>query len=275
MEKIKVTIYGRNYNLVTDAPPADIRRLAGKLEEKIIEFSALQTRSDEEMLTLVALNILNEADKDMLGVKRVIGELHKKVSALEAQVADVKRESEDALSESLTSATLEMSSMAHFQEEQNEQLRQKIEAYEAEIERLTKSREEELSKLNEGFDSASQEMASMAHFQEEQNEQMQQKLLSYEKEIERLSKDREAEIKTLREGFESAVKEMTHIAQNKESENTTLRNTLNTYETTFDNYVKLKEEEIVRLRDELESVMTECRILRERLSAATGGQLSL
>ncbi|MDR2532841.1 MAG: hypothetical protein LBC82_08395 [Oscillospiraceae bacterium] len=275
MEKIKVTICGREFNLVTDDAPEDIRIIAEKLEEKIVEFSKTKIRSDEEMLTLIALNVLNEAEKDMFAVKNVIGEMHKRISALEEENSDLKSAEQLTISENLKSATRELEQIAQVRDEENEQLRKRIVEYERNAEHLAKEREIEIMRLKDGFESAQSEMANIAGQTDEINEQLRGKILDYEQQIEALMKDREVEIKRLHDGFDSASKEMAHIAGVRENENNTLRNTLSTYEATFDNYVKLKEEEIVKLRGMLENVQLEYATLKSKLSDGnSGGQLT-
>jgi cell division protein ZapA (FtsZ GTPase activity inhibitor) len=275
MERIKITICGRDFSLITDDSPEEIRRVAEKLEEKIAEFSALRTRSAEEMLTLVALNVMNEAEKDMFAVKNVIGELHRKVSALEQEVADTKESDRKALDENVTSAAHELEQIAQVKDERNEFLMQKIAEQEQQIERIMNIRENEIKRLNEAFDSAYLEMGNIAQIRDDENAQLRIKISDYESNMENLMKEREVEIKRLHEGFESATKEMAYIAQVKETENNTLRSTLSTYEATFDNYVKLKEEEIVRLRVQLEEAVTEREIFKAKLSLKSGGQLMM
>jgi len=275
MEKIKVTICGRDFNLVTDDSPEIIEKVAEAIEEKISEFSALKIRSGEEMLTLVALNLMCEAEKDMFAVKNVIGEMHKKIAALEEEKEHIKEDDRHLFEENMESATHELEQIAQFRDEENEQLHRKLAEYEDNMEKLMKDREIELKNLKSSFESAHKEMESIAENRDRENDVLRHKLMDYEKQLENLMKNREIELKRLNDGFDSAVKEMAYIADVKENENITLRNTLNTYETTFDNYVKLKEEEIVILREKLSELELECAMLKTKLNGDEGGQLSL
>jgi cell division protein ZapA (FtsZ GTPase activity inhibitor) len=274
MEKIKVTICGRDFNLVTDDAPDIIIKAAEKVEEKVTEFGARRHRSQEEMLMLVALNLTSEAETDMLGVKNVIGEMHKKISALEDELGDLKAADQLKFDENMESAERELEQIAKFRDEENEKLQLKLADYESNMEKLMKDREIELKELRAGFESAQKEMENIANNKHEENDILRNKIADYEKQIEELMKDRETEIKRLHDGFDDAAKEMGYIADVKENENKTLRNTLNTYEATFDNYVKLKEEEIIRLRKELSDVQLENEALKAKI-AKGDEQLSL
>jgi cell division protein ZapA (FtsZ GTPase activity inhibitor) len=274
MEKIKVTICGRDFNLVTDDAPDIIIKAAEKVEEKVAEFGALKHRTQEEMLMLVALNLTSEAEIDMLGVKNVIGEMHKKISLLEDELNDLRAADQLKFDENMESAGRELVQIAAFRDEENEKLQRQIADYEQNMEKLMKDRETELKELRASFESAHKEMENIANNKHDENEMLLSKIADYEKQIEAMMKDREVEIKRLHDGFDDAAKEMAHIADVKENENKTLRNTLNTYEATFDNYVKLKEEEIIKLRKELNEVQLEYEAFKAKL-AKGDEQLSL
>jgi hypothetical protein len=202
MEKIKVSICGREYGFVTDDAPELISMVAGKLEEKINEFSEHRFRSNEEMLTLVALNVMNEAEKDMLAVKNVIGELHKKVTALEEENVALKEHGERTLNESVKSATAEFVQMAQVKEEENELLRNMINEHERSIQRQNEEREIELKRLSDGFDSATKEMAHIAQNKEEENNTLRNALSTYETTFDNYVKLKEEEIVRLRKQLE-------------------------------------------------------------------------
>ncbi|MCL2018271.1 MAG: hypothetical protein FWG70_00805 [Oscillospiraceae bacterium] len=274
MEKIKVTICGRDFNLVTDDAPELIFGIAEKLEAKIAELGQHKVRSDEELITLVALNVLCEAEKDMLAVKNVIGEMHKKITTLENENESLKGSVQLTLTENLQSATRELEQIARVRDEDNEQLRKKLSALELNTEQLVREREYQIKRLTDSFDSAYKEMENIANNKDSENNSLRNKIFEYEQHIDSLVKSREQEIKNLHDGFESAVKEVNLI---KENENNNLKNTLSTYETTFDNYVKLKEEEIVKLRKNLEEIQLEYAAFKSKHTEGNngGGQLNL
>jgi len=198
MEKIKVKICEREFNLLTDDAPEIIIKSAGKVEEKIIELSALRNRSEVEMLMLVALNLTSEAEKDMFAVKHVIGEMHKKVSMLEEENLTLKETGKLTLNANIDSITRELEQIAQVRDEENEQLRKKLAEQENQIEIHMKEREVEIKRLHDGFDSAAKEMAYIAEVKDGENKTLRNTLNTYETTFDNYVKLKEEEIIKLR-----------------------------------------------------------------------------
>lgn len=188
MEKIKISICGRSYNLLADDSPDRIIEVAGRLERQIKEYTTqLKNKSEEEVLTLVALNVLDEAEKSAAGLRL-------RLEKLETALDEEKKNNNMMMSENISSAESEMEQLARVKDEENTQLRQKLVDYESELERFMADREREIRELKESFNSARSEMEHIATIKDGENTKLRNTLNSYEATFDLYVKVKEEEI---------------------------------------------------------------------------------
>lgn len=138
MEKVKAKILGKEYYLKVDDTQR-LDRLILKLEQQVRELKdALKSKSENEILTLVALNNLDDADKNVSATstdKTAPDTENAEEMRLKLEQAQKKI---DELSDEITSAQSEMLQLAKVKEEENDRLRNEIIDYEQSFEQLGK-----------------------------------------------------------------------------------------------------------------------------------------
>lgn len=214
MEKVKVNINGREYNLKVDVEPKRIINIAKSLEAQIKETSrALINRSEQEVLTLIALNILDESEKQILQKEKEISELNNDLQIAREQAIINEQKSNAAFKENLYSAESEMEQLANVKDEENELLRQKLIDYEKDFERFVSEREDEILALKETFNSGISEMNHIAMIKDSENAKLRNTLNSYESSFDLYVKLKEEEIIKLKEEAEVLNAEIDDLRQ--------------------------------------------------------------
>jgi cell division protein ZapA (FtsZ GTPase activity inhibitor) len=224
MDKVQITIRGRSYTLRTDESPERIEQIAASLDERIAEFTnAMRGRPEGEVLTLVAFDLMEQADDNSNEVKRM---------------KDVLEESEtknkQLLIENMNSAESELFQIASVKEQENVELRAKIQGYEEAFE----------AQISQTYTSAEKELDQIVRNKQRENDELRMNLVEFERELD----SRATEI------FNSAINEAKENAESKEEENQKLLTMLENFEKTFDNYAKTKEREIVQMQEEIEAL---------------------
>lgn len=198
MEKLKVTINGREYALRTENR-SRLEHNVSDLNNRIGNMSdALKSKTEDEILTLVALDILDDAgvqaDKDRKEIARLIRSLAVANDALEQQAKSANA----ALSENITSAESELEQLASVKDEENIRLREKLMEYENRMSEVMDEREAAIERLQNSYQSAIQEMEQIAKVRDLENARLRQTLNSYESSFDLSMKTKEDEIRNLR-----------------------------------------------------------------------------
>ncbi|MDR1754725.1 MAG: cell division protein ZapA [Eubacterium sp.] len=198
MDKVKVQICNRSYNLVTDGGTDRLTLLAKNLEGQIAEHTKhLKNRSEIDILTLVALNILDESERELA---RVIQDAEN----IKNNLFESEKKLKEAMDENIYSANRELEQIATFKDIEKEELRKKLMEYEENFDKLVEEKVKEIGILTDGVDSARSEMEHIASVVDSENEKLRNTLNSFEKTFDEYSKLKEAEIIKLREELESS-----------------------------------------------------------------------
>ncbi|MCL1903393.1 MAG: cell division protein ZapA [Oscillospiraceae bacterium] len=224
MDTVQITILGKNYTLRTDEEPERITKVAALLEERISEFTAaMKGRSDYEVLTLVAFDLMEQADSSAVETDK-----------LRALLNDTEIKNQQLLIDNMNSAESELFQIAAVKEQENNDLRGKIQDYE-------KLFEEHAANT---YTSAEHELDQIVAHTEKENIELRARFTEFEKQFD----DHAMNV------FNSAIKEAKENAESKEEENIKLNTMLENFEKTFDDYAKAKERDIVRMQEEIEAL---------------------
>ena len=246
MDTVQITIRGRNYTLRTDEKPERISQIAAALDERIAKFSdSMKGRAETEVLTLVAFDLSEESDSSLAEAQRM------KELLLETEVKN-----KQLLIENMNSAESELYQIAVVKEQENSDLRAKIQEYEQMWE----------TQVADTYTSAEQELGQIVANKEKENDELRNRLVEFEKQID-----------THAMGvLNSAIDEAKEVAETKEAENQRLISMLDNFEKTFDDFAKAKEREIVRMQEENESLKQENEALKMKLAECSeDGQMTL
>lgn len=143
MDKLQIKILDRNFSLITDEDPEHLASVAGELEKRVREFKArMRGKSEAEVLTLVAFDISDNADKETTELKRQVNVLRKRLEETEIK-------NKQLLIENMNSAESELVQIAVVKEHENNELRAKLREYEQQVEEVSTARDEEVRKLRE------------------------------------------------------------------------------------------------------------------------------
>ena len=248
MEKVRITICGRDYPLKVDESPERIQKIAKELENSILALNSRMTgKSEAEVVTMTALLMLDEADRKTADNPALSAELEK----VKAEKADLENQLK-LLNEEILSAQSEMNQIADVQSDENAQLRSKLQEYEQTFERISAEKEKEIEELRASFYSGEKEMEQIADVRSSETEELKQKVLESEAALESISAEKDAEINRLKAQLEQGT-----VVSTGNAEVEKMRNVLSNYEKTFDEYVKTKEDEIKRLQAENEQLKKE------------------
>lgn len=248
MEKVRITICGRDYPLKLDESPERIQKIAKELENSILALNSRMTgKSEAEVVTMTALLMLDEADRKTVDNPQLAAELEK----VKAEKADLENQLK-LLNEEILSAQSEMNQIADVQSDENAQLRSKLQEYEQTFERISSEKEKEIEELRASFYSGEKEMEQIAAVKDSENEQLRIKLMEYEQTFERFTEEKEKEIAALKAGFESGEREMEQIADVRSSETEELKQKVLESEAALESISAEKDAEINRLKAQLE-----------------------
>ncbi|MCL2086534.1 MAG: cell division protein ZapA [Oscillospiraceae bacterium] len=207
MERVKLKICNRDYSLVTDGDSTRLEAIAESLEKQIVEYSKnLNKRSESEVLTLVALNILEESDKEITACKN-------ELKGMELKLSEHDKKLNFELAENIHSANSEMEQIANFKDSEKAEMQRKLLEYENTLEKLVEEKQSEIALLNKGFVSAQGEMEHIATIKEEENIKLRNTLNSFERTFDEYTKVKEAEIVKLREELDESRAECDELRQ--------------------------------------------------------------
>ena len=178
-DKLQITIRGRGYTLRTDEDHLRLLQIADALDEKIEEFSmTMRGRTEEEILTFTAFDLMEQADSFAEEVER-----------LNALLEETDVQNKQLLIELKNSAGSEMYQIASVKEQENNDLRVKIQEYEKalsaqltttidseETERVLKIKERENQKLSETLDNFERLFDDFAKAKEREIVKMQEEI---------------------------------------------------------------------------------------------------
>jgi len=143
MDKLQIKILDRNFSLITDEDPERLNSVAEELEKRVREFRArMRGKSEAEILTLVAFDISDNAEKEITESKRLVSVLRKKLEETEIK-------NKQLLIENMNSAESELVQIAVVKEQENNDLRAKLREYERQIEDVSTDKNAEVQKLRE------------------------------------------------------------------------------------------------------------------------------
>ena len=202
MEKITISICGRNFTLRTDEPGSGerIRNLAASLERQINEVASKINKPEADVLTLVAFDIFDNADKINRAHEQTEKELREKLSSLSAEVS---KKRDEMLREEMASVESELESMAAGVEAVRVNERNEYIEYEHNLVEQMEHKDKELKELRVLYDSAVKEMESIssnsASAEAENDSSLQESLRNYERSFDEFSKMKEREIARLQE----------------------------------------------------------------------------
>lgn len=170
MEKVKAKILGREYFLKVDDTQR-LRRLIHTLEAQVQDLKdVLHSKSEVEIITLVALNNLDEADKggetsaaDFSESAEDTSQLLKKIEEYEAEITLLK--------ESISSAQSEMSQLAQVKEDENAKLRSDLHEYESNLEQCKTASENTAASIS----ADESDKKALAEFERSYSEYVKQK----------------------------------------------------------------------------------------------------
>jgi chromosome segregation ATPase len=201
---MKLNINGREYSVKLDATEQGltvqrVQSFAEELDNQISELTAaLPNKIEEEIVTLIALNILIES-------RSQIAQLENEVQAGKAALADAQVALKNcemsvkfAVDENLHSAESELEHIATVKDEENSRLQSKLMEYEREFETLNAYREREIAKLKESYGSAITELEHIAQVKDTENAKLRQTLNNYEKSVDESMRAKEDEIAALK-----------------------------------------------------------------------------
>jgi chromosome segregation ATPase len=218
---MKLKINGRDYSVKLDASEQGltaglVQTYAEELDGQISELTfALPNKTEEEIVTLIALDILLESRTKIVKLEGEVQAGNESLKALQSALEKSERSIKAAVDENLQSAESELEHIAAVKDEENNRLQSKLMEYEREFEALNSEREKEISKLKEGYGSAISELEHIAQVKDSENAKLRQTLNSYEKSFDLSMKAKEDEIVSLREKLHAAQLQLEALRQEK------------------------------------------------------------
>jgi cell division protein ZapA (FtsZ GTPase activity inhibitor) len=219
---MKLKINGREYSMkIDDAEQGmttqKVQSFAGELDRQISELTfSLPNRTEEEILTLIALNTLIESSSKVDALESAVQAGKQELSELRIALKNSELSVQSAVSENLHSAESELEHIASVKDEENNRLQSKLMEYEHEFEVLNANREKEINKLKESYGSAISELEHIAQVKDTENSKLRQTLNSYEKSFDLSMRAKEEEIASLREKLHDAQLQLDALRRDKE-----------------------------------------------------------
>lgn len=272
MERVKITICGRDFNLKVDDPER-LKRVAKELQERI---NRLQTSLDNvsitDLISLVALDIADESDK----ARSSFGDNMKKISDAALELNSTK----DSLT-ALRAEKEKLSKDINITNKQLKELKERLSDESKKSEELSRLRLSDLDRiklLEKERDDLEDELLKAL----ENNSQLEafKNAPSSSEELLKLTAEKEDLEKRLEE-LENSISSSTgqQIQSQTEEENREterLKHTISCYEKSFEEYMEERNKEVVSLQDELQQWKKKYSDLNEQMNEILDdGQLTL